>query len=576
MGERLVHKPGDCQCTCCKAFARVFGILFGPGSTPPFRESAGALLDTTYLHLLELSHRLRQGGGDNAPGEAGDTGGAAAPEVGAGAPGGGGGSSVNPDPPTVAEPEGPTATGSGSVPEEEAEVGKTSGDKKKDRDRRRRRRRQEKSPIPVKQEADAEDTTEPLVEARAEETTPERRETDHRDPLPRGRREASAQKEDKGERQQKATARKKYPGPSAAPETGVKAQFSGARIQKKQEEEIDEEADDEDPAESGVEETKKRTGDGGGRPLGEEWKKADALAMETIAGWKTVQAKGSYWEEAAEVAGNLVEVRLSGGQREVVIRVTGTNCEAVLKAMSADAKREMVLHLCPDPCPVKAWSDNLMHISEIKEVELDSLAWGRCLLDHREGTAGEEDELSRLRREADEMRDRGKGRGDTAVGGEVMAPPGDPGGAKTDKDEEKKRRKKKKRKKVKIEGTKELSVIYGKTGRRRIRKRARKITDRGKSKKRSSSSDSEESSSSTSGASLEGDQELFEAPTPVQQVWKKYPGSLTSAMVAEARQSLLVQLGGHSLRELWRAGRHASEESKVFNKDLALFLKIIF
>ena len=314
MGERLVHKPGDCQCTCCKAFARVFGILFGPGSTPPFRESAGALLDTTYLHLLELSHRLRQGGGDNAPGEAGDTGGAAAPEVGAGAPGGGGGSSVNPDPPTVAEPEGPTATGSGSVPEEEAEVGKTSGDKKKDRDRRRRRRRQEKSPIPVKQEADAEDTTEPLVEARAEETTPERRETDHRDPLPRGRREASAQKEDKGERQQKATARKKYPGPSAAPETGVKhssvepeskrsrpdqrtasssgsskrlnlASKSKARPDRDErsrspgrergrastdpppspglefeEEEIDEEADDEDPAESGVEETKKRTG----------------------------------------------------------------------------------------------------------------------------------------------------------------------------------------------------------------------------------------------------------------------------------------------------------------------------
>lgn len=311
-------------------------------------------------------------------------------------------------------------------------------------------------------------------------------------------------------------------------------------------------------------------GDGGGRPLGEEWKKADALAMETIAGWKTVQAKGSYWEEAAEVAGNLVEVRLSGGQREVVIRVTGTNCEAVLKAMSADAKREMVLHLCPDPCPVKAWSDNLMHISEIKEVELDSLAWGRCLLDHREGTAGEEDELSRLRREADEMRDRGKGRGDTAVGGEVMAPPGDPGGAKTDKDEEKKRRKKKKRKKVKIEGTKELSVIYGKTGRRRIRKRARKITDRGKSKKRSSSSDSEESSSSTSGASLEGDQELFEAPTPVQQVWKKYPGSLTSAMVAEARQSLLVQLGGHSLSSSSSHGIGASRKSLSFIHRRAL------
>ena len=296
------------------------------------------------------------------------------------------------------------------------------------------------------------------------------------------------------------------------------------------------------------------TDEDGGKPLDRGWKKVAEVTLEEVAGWKTVQARGAYWDEAAEVAGNLLEVRLSGGQREAVIRVTGTNNEAVLKAMSADPKQEMVLHLCPDPCPVKAWSDNLMHIQEFQEIDLDALGWGRCLLGHREEEAVTGDELGKLRREAEDLRERGKGRGSGPV---VMAekdPPGEAGGVDPGKEATKeKKKKKKKRKRVRIEGTKELTTIYGNTGldpdpeiRRRIRKKAREITEKGRNKKRSSSSGSSDSSSSSTGMSLEGDQELFEAPTPVQVVWKKYPGSLTSAMVAEARQSLLVQLGGHA------------------------------
>lgn len=35
-------------------------------------------------------------------------------------------------------------------------------------------------------------------------------------------------------------------------------------------------------------------------------KKVSDVSLEGIAGWKAVQARGAYWEELGEVAGNLV------------------------------------------------------------------------------------------------------------------------------------------------------------------------------------------------------------------------------------------------------------------------------
>lgn len=132
----------------------------------------------------------------------------------------------------------------------------------------------------------------------------------------------------------------------------------------------------------------------GGRPLGGEWQKVEELTLEGIAGWKILQAKGAYWEEDAEIAGNLIEMRFAGGQREVVVRVTGTNNEAVLRAMSSRSKEGDGIAPVSQSTPSQsvARQPHAHHGDQGSGVGLNSL------LGHREETPGGDDELSRSRR----------------------------------------------------------------------------------------------------------------------------------------------------------------------------------
>ena len=167
-----MHEPGtrNCSCTCCVAFARVFGIpfglavqlLFGRRVDPSWTQlTCGSLsfhigFDKELVNspLSPLKSRGVERGRDPLGREQGLL-------------------VEKEDPvthtvsPAVAQPESPPAAASGSVPEIEVEDTKNSKEKKKDRDRRRRR-----SPVEVKKEPEEEDTAEPLVKARAEERSP--------------------------------------------------------------------------------------------------------------------------------------------------------------------------------------------------------------------------------------------------------------------------------------------------------------------------------------------------------------------------------------------------------------------
>ena len=124
--SRLTHEPGKGSCDCCQAFEKVFVVLFGPGSSPGLREGATRILEGTYIRLLELSHRLHQGGGSDAPGASGAG-------TGERSPGGGAASLERSGSAAETAPGGSTVPATGSVPVEEEAIEELPKEKKRQR-----------------------------------------------------------------------------------------------------------------------------------------------------------------------------------------------------------------------------------------------------------------------------------------------------------------------------------------------------------------------------------------------------------------------------------------------------------
>ena len=277
---------------------------------------------------------------------------------------------------------------------------------------------------------------------------------------------------------------------------------------------------------------------------GEVWEKSGEVSSDTLLGWTWAHLRGAYWEEDVEAIGKVVELRRKDTGREIIVKVSGTPSESLLKMLSGVANKQLRVHLCPDPCPALVWEDGYLHCTQLREVDRGSVGWSQNL---EAAAAGPEDvdELHDLRASAEELRQRGKGVGGLAEKAkQAEKSPGSSG-------DEAKKKKKKKKAASRIQAKKSLEQLCGTTGldpkaevRRRVKKRARRVARRTRNRKRDGTSSEDDSSSSSTPESFEvDDKDLFEPATSTQRVWKQCPGALTMSMIAEAKEALLNQMG---------------------------------
>ena len=184
------------------------------------------------------------------------------------------------------------------------------------------------------------------------------------------------------------------------------------------------------------------------------WVPAEEVTLAQMEAWPLIRVQGEYWEEAADCIVEMIELKATRGDRELLGKATGTSSEALLRYVSGVASKAVRLHLCDR----RTWADGLLHVTQVKRHRTGEVAWEKNLETSR--AEAERDELESVREEAAA---RGKGRGAPAearVDAEKVEAPGDSG----DSEEKKKKKKKKKKAKLKIEGVKDLTVLFKNTG----------------------------------------------------------------------------------------------------------------
>ena len=297
-------------------------------------------------------------------------------------------------------------------------------------------------------------------------------------------------------------------------------------------------------------------------PPGDGWVAASEVDLRTLQEMKAVHIQGRYWDNEAEIVGEITKTLMGEDGAWTTVRVHGTSTESILKYISGQAKKELQVHLCDSPCSTMTWGDTMLHADRIKAVEYEALPWSRNLeISVRES---ERDELEVLRREAGE---RGKGRGEAPKGEKAKKDlPEESGEEEEGRKAEKTKAKKKERKKLKkardkVVGIKSAEALFATTGldpkeetRRRLRRKAKKLGKRSRNKKGSSGTSSSSGSSDSSPTEeAEAPEELFTPLTATQRIWRRYPGVLTATMVLEAQRTMMLQLGA-SLPEAEKAG----------------------
>ena len=261
--------------------------------------------------------------------------------------------------------------------------------------------------------------------------------------------------------------------------------------------------------------------------------------------------KAGYYLREVEVVGVSQGVQLEDQQIFLQLKVSGTQDEALLRAMSGQEDRILYVHVCEDGCPRNLTGETTLHGCEYKQVDQRAEAWYTNLEKVERRDPVEDDEMRRLREAAVSR----------------LAEEREPEDAPKTKDKKEKKRKerdeeadKKEAKKKKDEGEDELEVgqkeltnLFGSTGldpdpkkRRKVLSKARRLGQKKKKKKK------KDSSSSSSGSGDEGEEEttgeelgpgLFDNDKRIKSIWVRCPGALTATMLAEAKESIVTSSG---------------------------------
>lgn len=299
-----------------------------------------------------------------------------------------------------------------------------------------------------------------------------------------------------------------------------------------------------------------------GVPAAREDKQLRLLDLDGLRGLERILLKqADYFGRKVDLCGIACGVRVAGREVFLDFKATGVQDDLLLRALTGKADRMMEVHVCQADCSRTLEGELMVHGDVFKEVTRDEEPWFSNVeavipSGHHEG---EVDELARLREEA---------RG-------VEGPPRGPEKRKKEKKDKKTPKEERAAKAAKedkesgreSEGDepdrKPLDLMFGGTGldpdskrRRKIMKKARKVGQGKKRKKKKKSGSSGSKSSRSSSSRSSGDEEpgaaLFTSDKKVKVVWRRYPGALTAASLAEAKERLLTASGS-----LWDKDRRS-------------------
>lgn len=275
----------------------------------------------------------------------------------------------------------------------------------------------------------------------------------------------------------------------------------------------------------------------------DKWKageevKAEEFAPGLIGSGDWIQScQAVYFEQPCEFAGIIEKVVLEGTETELVVRLSGTSSEGLLKYATVLQPPVVRAHLCPPSCDQRRSNQDLLHLKSFRRFDpAGEKTWQENL------KGGDENE--ELRRQQGEWeRGRAEKRGAEEVSSDSRGE-----GEKRKKKDKKVRKEKKKSKKTKVGGKtlakKEAAALYAGTGLdpdSRVRRRVRRKVRRKLKKTRSSSSSSSRTTSSTS--SGEVDEQILEDRSKVQKLAEWGPGVLTAGSLQHMK-SFVMQASG--------------------------------
>ena len=282
------------------------------------------------------------------------------------------------------------------------------------------------------------------------------------------------------------------------------------------------------------------------------------LTLEEIASGGRIVVDGTYWEGPVVAAGFGQGLDFQDGERYLKLKVEGTTSEALLHFLSGSPSKEVLAHLCGEPCERKVWKDGLIHVEKLALCkEEDKAEWMENAKEVKEtAVAGlGVDDLAILRKEAEEAGKRKKEKKKRRSRSPV----------REQKDEEEKEKKKEEGKGgLRMKAKKELEQVLGATGldpsptiRRKFIKKARRLVEGKKKKKKKkkksggrsgsdSSTNEEESSGDTSSSEKNQGldrEEIFKSTSAVRRLAAEYPGTLTASWIRDCQDYLLNSQG---------------------------------
>ena len=257
-------------------------------------------------------------------------------------------------------------------------------------------------------------------------------------------------------------------------------------------------------------------------------------------GMRIILTEASYWEEPIKASGIVQYVQVDGDKKVMAMELLGTQSEALIKWKGSHPGKLLDVDLCTEDCG-KVARDGLVHCVQV-QLWLDHLeeGWMR-VAEGMEKT--EDDELKELRRRSDLLE--GRKPGEEALREEKTKRRERSSSSRSRKKKKKKKEKKdkgedkpKEKDKKEIQGVKNLTDVFGKTGldprhgtRRKMLRRAKKVAK--KKGKKDSSSTSRSSTSGSSGSEAGEGSNIFGEEIKVKSVWGKVPGALTWGAISQ-------------------------------------------
>ena len=286
-----------------------------------------------------------------------------------------------------------------------------------------------------------------------------------------------------------------------------------------------------------------------------------ALELGVLTSGLWIAGKGStYYQSPVNWAGKVVREQLEGGEREVVVTLTGTSSEALLKYATSLSPALARIHLCSPTCPKTRENPDVLHATKIYLLKEDAeTTWETSLMveeavdllreDHEAWKKKKEEEDAKKKSKSDDSSDEKKKKKKKKDKDKDK---------KKDKKEKKAKKEKKKEKKEESSSTveelprlggraaakKSLEAVYGRTGldpsqslRKKIARRMAKKLKKGKS---SSSGGSSRDSTETES---EGDHDLLNDRSKIMRVARGAPGTLAAMAVTQMKEHV-GRMGG--------------------------------